>query len=51
LLIASASAGSGIATGVAPSAASILFVWRVGARMRNPLKSAITLTCFGLVWM
>ena len=45
LEIASASAGSGIATGVAPSAPSILLVCRVGARILRPLKSAITLIC------
>ncbi len=44
LLTASATAGSGMPTGVAPRDASSLLVWRVGARIFRPLKSAIVFT-------
>ena len=49
LLTASGIAGSGMPTGLAPSAASSLLVWRVGARIFRPLKSASVFTGLPLV--
>ena len=46
LVIASATPVMGMPTGVAPSAASSLFDWRLAARIFRPLKSARDCTGF-----
>ena len=51
LLKASASAGTGMDTGVAPKAASIRLVMRVGARTFMPRKSSSVRMGRSRVWM
>jgi hypothetical protein len=49
LLMASGTAGTGMPTGLAPSAARSVLVWRGGARLFRPGKSARGFTCVSRV--
>ena len=47
---ASLTCGTGMPTGVAPSAPRNRLVWRVGARTFMPFRSAIVLMGFSRIW-